>query len=496
MLKGFYRSVLCILGLLAAATTATAQKPAKADDAALEEQAKKVNAAVNQAFAVRRQEEEKKASAAARRAAFSDAAVQTVRWINVYLEPSKNDPKIRLRYVRALFTAGRCWEYAEDTALAKTWYQRVVGFRVDDGGSDYVEILNVATGRLLRIGKATADAEQASLGVIEARILQSIEEPKLPKRPETISDADSAKVEAIVDNADLVPQPGLRQLLRAAGVSAEVVDLDRFTYIGIGSSRDAAMARAALLKGIQQRIAGELGVRVSSSPITILEDVSGNANSALRNVAAAAFEVDSLPTGDTCLERKHAVIIQEKRATPGSGAIAKCVLAGAVPSARPWVLDGVGALYETIGPDGPLDDARLYYLLEALDQKKNVTLPDFLMLQDADFQEARRRPYYEALARYFLLYLRETKSGNSNALEAFLRSLSFEQQVLDPARQAGGSAHGTMGWGWQSIEAALKQNPVLIEPEFEAFVRMRNRAAVDTSWAGQRAAIREFIARM
>ena len=145
------------------------------------------------------------------------------------------------------------------------------------------------------------------------------------------------------------------------------------------------------------------------------------------------------------------------------------------PESPLWLDEGMAALHEVMNGNQPLDNYRLYYLLEAIEAKN---LPALASLLNSDADEWRtRQPLMAAMARYFCFYLQQSKA-NTNTLRNIyqkMRDQRVETNSLTVLQKVTGIKKG------------------VLEQQFTEFVKHRNTKFVDANWGYLRGDMRNYI---
>ena len=145
------------------------------------------------------------------------------------------------------------------------------------------------------------------------------------------------------------------------------------------------------------------------------------------------------------------------------------------PESPLWLDEGMAALHEVMDGNQPLDNYRLYYLLEAIEAKN---LPSVTSLLDSDSDEWQtRQPLMAAMARYFCFYLQQLKT-NTNALKNIYQKMR-DQRV------------GTNSLTVLQKVTGMKRD--VLEQQFTEFVKHRNTDFVDANWGYLRGDMRNYI---
>jgi hypothetical protein len=389
-----------------------------------------------------------------------------------------------------------------------------LGLKFQGKGPEYDEILrftNEGVARTSSLIAQNSEADSPTLSTIEAKILQSADDdPIRIKYWDAVSDSvradlDDAAASNLADSQNPTNIP-IRQLLRAAGLHAEIVKQDDIMYIGLEVTKEVAQTRATQLARFRKRVGSDLGLDHLSalaalSALTVFEDNAATLTEKTRNFAAAALELDSIGSGCRCSISKHAVFVQgESTKTIGSSLareIARCTIADALPNARKWVIDAVSDLYDSVSEDRPIDDYRLYYLSEGAAAGKNIKLADFLLLNESEFSGPRAE-YYHAFARYLMMFLYDFGAGKGSALRSYIAHLELESSIIKRAvKDQQEPPELSVSWGWEAIsEASDGKSPVVLETEFREYISNRDLAAVDKLWQSRRDSIRKYVRSM
>ena len=151
------------------------------------------------------------------------------------------------------------------------------------------------------------------------------------------------------------------------------------------------------------------------------------------------------------------------------------------PNAPLWLDEGMASLHEVMDGKRPLDNYRLYYLLEAINAGR---MPELSSLTDSDSKEWKsRQPLMAAMARYLCLYLQQSKPG-TNQLKTVYEKMRDGQAETVASPEVFSSM--TLHQVTDMEQGDMKKN-------FTAFIKSRDTTFVDANWGYLREDMRNYI---
>jgi hypothetical protein len=145
------------------------------------------------------------------------------------------------------------------------------------------------------------------------------------------------------------------------------------------------------------------------------------------------------------------------------------------PNAPLWLNEGMAATFEQQDESQPIENYRLYYLIEALQSGKLPTLKEVIDPKSRGWSSSAQ-PLMAAAARYLCLYLLQGTPDKNYLKTLFqtLRDSNFSQSV-------------------QPLESMTGRKSDQLQEEWVRFIKTRDLNNIDPKWNSLRGNIRRYI---
>lgn len=442
--------------------------------------------------------------------AFDDAARRLRAWIFEYypIEVSRDNSD----FVYAVFTLALYVEYSGNLWSAVSLYRQVQQ-RVHD--IVFVRKLSEPTYRGAKIGPL-ADKKVRELNAVTANrrdpgdyvfeITNSVdEEAKRQARLDylleneaqlsrTIYKSETEEAEILrlraESKADAVAAKSTRpwltryglEILKSSSLPATVHSSRGLVIFGVGSNKVALRPFATRVQAINHLLGASSQEGSKTSPLAVFINVGGE--EVAKKMALALSSRKYTGEMGECMVADSTAVSYRRNATSSvsedrslESLIARCIMQQQMYSPPSWLF-GIPLLFEQLRGERPIDNERLYYLLEALDADKMPSIKRLLSPKEGDHAPERKLLTYAALRYFaFFLYLRQTEQNQLRDLYKILRNESHENSK--PFEEV--------------IESVTRVSPQSLQDEFIAFIRNRPVATVDKRWKASRRSAQEYV---
>jgi hypothetical protein len=404
------------------------------------------------------------------------AVVQRIMgdWIRKYLAGKEDS----LKYLEALFRLATYAEFAGHY-FAATRYYSMIGehpkLKHPAALFKGVSISKIGFQHLLRVSGAV---QNVTALVSDDEGLRAL----LRDKPQILENFQYLKNGRDVAEARMLfgfesPQAALAfgtNMLGAAGLSFKPIERDGFILFGIGGeSNDVAALADRIAEARSWIVKSYMPAMPVVQPLTIYANIGkGDPKEIMRKISKGAL-AQELAGGDAFYDPLQYVVILPKKVDVTSKEevdtarrySSLALLHADCPNLPEYVSRGLSLAYEEIGPSGPIDNYRLYYLLEAQNAKKFPKILEVLTTKD---WTGSRKDLLEATVRYLAIFLAEHQPDKNLMKSAYDRACN-------------------------RIEALNLPPPEQLDAAFEKFIASRNVKEVDLRWKKMREPIRQYI---
>ena len=411
--------------------------------------------------------------------AFAVAQRKMGDWMRKYVA----DKEDSLKFLDALFRLGTYAEFAGNYFAASKYYTRIGDHpKLKDPAALFngTSISKIGFKHLQRVTAAIQSVPLLAPGVSDDESLR----PVLIAKPQALEEFRYLTNDRDVAEARLLfgfetPEQASAfgsNMLQAAGLSFKAEQRNDFIVFGIGGESKEVVALADRIAETRSLIVKTyMPATPVGPPLTIYANTGkGDPKEIMRKVSKGAL-TQELAVSDAFYDSLEYVLILPRKVDVANKQEIDVALRYSslallnldCPGIPQYVSKGLSLAYEEVGPSGPIDNYRLYYLIEAQSAKKFPKVIEILSAKEADWSGPRKE-LLEAAVRYLAMFLAQHQADKNLMKSAYDKTCNrTATHNLPPPDQ--------------------------LDVGFKEFVAGRNVKEVDLHWGNMRESIRQYI---